>query len=93
MTLKNQNKTAIGNCKSDILADGMLSLSHAERICETIWRHRLTVVRRWSVRLTQHASLLLQPGIVVDDQDRVLLLKHRFSAPAVGGAFPAALLS
>jgi 8-oxo-dGTP diphosphatase len=44
----------------------------------TIWRGAPTFVRRWSMRLAHARFTVTAAGIVIDDNGRVLLLKHRF---------------
>lgn len=56
----------------------MLSFHMPNHLLEVIWRRLPTRVRRWSMRFT-HARFTVTAGaVIVNNQGRVLLLKHRF---------------
>lgn len=49
-------------------------------LAEGVWRRAPKFLRRWSVRLTNARFTVTAAAIIFDDEDRVLLLKHRFRA-------------
>lgn len=53
----------------------------------SIWRRTPKAVRRLTTRLTQTRFTVTAAGIIVDEKNRVLLLKHRFR-PGGGWGIP-----
>ena len=47
-------------------------------LSESVWRRAPALLRRWGVRLTNARFTVTAAGIILDSEDRVLLLKHRF---------------
>jgi 8-oxo-dGTP diphosphatase len=56
-------------------------------ILEGIWRRTPKTLRRWTMRLTQTRFTVTAAGLIVDNEGRVLLLKHRFR-PGSGWGIP-----
>lgn len=56
-----------------------------------IWRSAPKVLRRLTMRMTQARFTVTAAGLVVDQQGRVLLLKHRFR-PGSGWGIPGGFL-
>lgn len=56
-----------------------------------IWRRTPKALRRLTTRLSQTKFTVTAAAIVVDEQNRVLLLKHRFR-PGVGWGVPGGFL-
>lgn len=56
-----------------------------------IWRRFPRVLRRLTVRATHDRFAVTAAGIVIDDEGRVLLLKHRFR-PGIGWGVPGGFL-
>jgi ADP-ribose pyrophosphatase YjhB (NUDIX family) len=52
-----------------------------------IWRHVPRTLRRLTMRITHTRFTATAAGIVVDEKERVLLLKHRFR-PGSGWGVP-----
>ena len=47
-------------------------------LAESVWVSAPRFLRRWSVRLINARFTVTAAGIILDSEDRVLLLKHRF---------------
>jgi 8-oxo-dGTP diphosphatase len=56
-------------------------------ILEGIWRRTPKTIRRWTMRLTQTRFTVTAAGLIVDNEGRILLLKHRFR-PGSGWGIP-----
>ena len=60
-------------------------------LLEAIWRRAPKVLRRLTMRVTNARFTVTAAGLVVDQQGRVLLLKHRFR-PGSGWGIPGGFL-
>lgn len=61
------------------------------RVLSEIWRRLPKRVRRWSVLLTEARFTVTTAAVITDEQDRVLLLQHRFR-PGSGWGIPGGFL-
>jgi ADP-ribose pyrophosphatase YjhB (NUDIX family) len=58
-----------------------------KKVLGTLWRRAPRGLRMWGVRLTQSRFTVTAGGIITDDQNRLLLLKHVFR-PGSGWGIP-----
>ncbi|OLE53414.1 MAG: hypothetical protein AUG51_13390 [Acidobacteria bacterium 13_1_20CM_3_53_8] len=56
-----------------------------QKILGALWRRAPKFARRWSVRLTQPRFTVTAGAVVVDEENRVLLLRHVFRAKEAWG--------
>jgi len=56
-------------------------------LLETIWRHVPKAVRRWSMRATHTRFTVTAAAVIINNEGRILLLKHRFR-PGSGWGLP-----
>jgi 8-oxo-dGTP diphosphatase len=59
-----------------------------ERLLGFAWRSAPKVLRRWSVRLTQQRFTVTVGAVVIDEGERVLLLKHVFRPGGMAWGIP-----
>lgn len=58
----------------------VLSVAGFQNLIGKIWRRLPARIRRWSMRLTHARFTVTAGGIIFNDADEILLLKHRFRA-------------
>lgn len=62
------------------------------KVLGTAWRRAPRFVRRWGVRLTQSRFTVTVGAIILDDEGRILLLKHVFR-PGSGWGVPGGFIN